>query len=216
MELEGPRVGPASGTAKQLVLLLHGVGASGDDLIGLAPDLARSLPDAVFVSPHGAEPFDMAPMGRQWFSLQKLDPPTMLRGAETAAPVLDRYIDTLLQEFGLTDAQLALFGFSQGCMMALHVGLRRAGPCAGVLGYSGMLLGDAKLATEARAKPPVLLVHGADDEVVPAVCLQHATHMLKSIEVPVEAHLRPGLGHGIDPEGIRLARDFLSRCFALN
>ena len=214
MELDGPRVGPASGTVRQLVLLLHGVGADGNDLIGLAPDLARSLPDAVFISPHGPEPFDMAPMGRQWFSLQRLDPPTMLRGAETAAPTLDQYIDARLAELGLTADELALFGFSQGCMMALHVGLRRDSPCAGILGYSGMLLGDDGLPAAARSKPPVLLVHGADDEVVPAVCLQHATHILKSIEVPVEAHLRPGLGHGIDPEGIRLARDFLSRCFA--
>ncbi len=215
MDLDGPRLEPASGrAAEHVVLLLHGVGADGNDLIGLAPELARVLPDALFVSPHAPFPFDMAPMGRQWFSLQTLDPNAMLQGARAAAPALNGYIDGLLQELGLTDDRLALFGFSQGCMMSLHVGLRRRAPCAGILGYSGMLLGGPDLAAEVTSRPPVLLVHGAADDVVPSACLQLSERGLRSLGVEVTAHMRPGLGHGIDAEGIRLAANFLTACFA--
>ena len=158
----------------------------------------------------------MAPMGRQWFSLRTLDPSAMLQGAEKAAPALNHYIDALLQELGLADDRLALFGFSQGCMMSLHVGLRRRAACAGILGYSGTLLGGPDLAAEVISRPPVLLVHGEADEVVPSASLRLSERGLQSLAVQVTAHMRPGLGHGIDAEGIRLAADFLTRRFALS
>ena len=217
MELDGPRVAPASGgAARQIVLLLHGVGADGNDLIGLAPELAGVLPDAVFISPHAPFPFDMAPTGRQWFSLRDLEPATMLAGADAAAPALHGFIDRVLAEFGLADDRLVLFGFSQGCMMALHIGLRRRADCAGILGYSGLLLGGAHFAAGATARPPVLLVHGEADEVVSSASLVHAESALKQAGVKVEAHMRPHVGHGIDPEGLRLAIAFLGRRFGVS
>ena len=128
------------------------------------------------------------------------------------APVIDAFIGELLAEFGLADDRLALFGFSQGCMMSLHVGLRRRAACAGILGYSGMLLAAPDFPA-AVAGPPVLLVHGEADEVVPVACLAQAESALKRAGVEVEAHKRPHLGHGIDQEGLRLAAAFLGRCF---
>ena len=214
MELDGPRLAPASGqSAEQLVLLLHGVGADGNDLIGLASILARVLPNALFVSPHAPFPFDMAPTGRQWFSLRDYTQAAMLDGVRSAAPVLNRYIDAMLAEAGLAEDRLVLFGFSQGCMMSLYTGLRRKAACAGILGYSGMLLGADELAAEITVRPPVMLVHGELDEVVPAVSLQRAQVGLEAVGVAVETHLRPGLGHGIDPEGLQLAAGFLQRRF---
>ena len=213
IDLDGPTQPPAAGGApRQLVILLHGLGADGNDLISLAPHLG--LPAAEFMSPHAPFPCDMAPMGRQWFSLRDFGGAAMAAGARAAAPILDAFIDQALAARGLSDDRLALLGFSQGCMMALHVALRRAAPCAAVLGFSGLLVAAETLAEEVRARPPVLLVHGDADEVVPARALSHAEAGLRAIGVRVEAHMRPGLGHGIDPEGLALACDFLHRAFA--
>ncbi|HEY8189746.1 MAG TPA: phospholipase, partial [Micavibrio sp.] len=141
-EMKTYAFGPASGgKPEKIVLMLHGVGSNGQDLIGLAPHLAQALPNVVFVSPDAPQPYDMAPFGFQWFSLQNRDPAAMLRGIEAAMPVLNRYIDGVLEEFGLRDSDLALLGFSQGTMMSLYAGPRRAGKIAGVLGYSGLLPG---------------------------------------------------------------------------
>ena len=133
MELDGPRQGPASGgTAKQLVILLHGLGADGNDLIGLAPHWADILPYAAFVSPNAPYPCDMAPMGYQWFSVQDRSPEAMLAGVRMAAPALDAFIDRELAQSGLPASQVALVGFSQGTMMSLYVAPRRAAELAGV------------------------------------------------------------------------------------
>ena len=168
-DLDGPRYGPASGQApKQLVVLLHGLGADGDDLISLAPYLAQVLPEAAFVSPHAPFPCDMAPFGRQWFSLQERTPEIMLGGVRMAAPILDGFLDAELEKAGLTAERLALVGFSQGTMMALHVGLRRAAAPSAIVGFSGALLAPELLPGEIVSRPPVVLIHGAADEVVPA------------------------------------------------
>jgi phospholipase/carboxylesterase len=210
--LGGPSVPPASGGApKQLVIFLHGVGADGNDLIGLAPAFQGILPDAVFVSPHAPFPFDMAPTGHQWFSIKDFGPEARLKGAQIAAPILDGYVDYMLALFGLAEDKLALVGFSQGTMMSLHVGLRRARPVAGIVGYSGMLLGADLLKTELRSRPPVLLVHGDADQVLPVESLPAAVKGLQAAGVPVESYVRPGLGHGIDDKGIRLGQKFLAR-----
>jgi len=213
-ELDGPRAGPAGGgPADALVVLLHGLGADGDDLIGLAPQLGQVLPGAAFVSPHAPFPCDMAPYGRQWFSLQERSPAALMSGVRMAAPILDGFIDGELERHGLGDDRLALVGFSQGTMMALYVALRRARPCAGLLGYSGALIGAEVLAEEIKSKPPVQLIHGQADEVVPFQAMPAAAAALEANGVPVQSEGRPGLGHGIDPEGLSLGARFLMEIF---
>ena len=208
--LEGPVVRPASGAApEQIVVFLHGVGADGNDLIGLAPTFQRVLPGALFVSSHAPFPFDMAPSGRQWFSIQDLG--LRLDGVSRAAPILDAFIDDTLEKYGLGADRLALVGFSQGTMMSLHVGLRRAAPIAGILGYSGMLVGPERLAAEIGSRPPVMLVHGDADPVVPFSSLALAVGELEANGVDVGSHVCPGLGHGIDDAGLKIGLDFLGR-----
>jgi phospholipase/carboxylesterase len=214
--LSGSRVPPrAGGAARQVIVLLHGVGADGADLIALAPALARRLPGAAFVAPDGPEPCDMAPFGRQWFSLRDRRPDALLRGVPSVAPVVDAFLDAELERYRLADRQLALVGFSQGAMTALHVPPRRQRAPAAVLGFSGALLGGERLAEEARSRPPVYLVHGDADEVVPV----HATHAavagLQAAGIPVQWSIRSGLQHGIDPESVEHGAAFLAAAFAV-
>ena len=210
-KLSGPSLPPqAGGPPRQLVVLLHGVGADGHDLIGLAPMLAGRLPHALFVAPDGPEPCDMAPYGRQWFSLQDRRPAVMLAGARRTAPLLDAYLDELLQQHDLDESRMALVGFSQGTMMSLFVGPRRARPLAAIVGFSGALLGSRELPGEARSRPPVMLVHGDADDVVPVQALFMAVEGLQAAEIPVQWIVRPGLPHSIDPDGIDAAGKFLA------
>ncbi len=210
--LSGPVRKPASGgKPRQLVVLLHGLGADGNDLIGLAPYWAPLLPEAEFVSPDAPFPCDMAPFGRQWFSLQERSPEAILAGVRAAAPILDAFLDDALAARGLDESCLALVGFSQGTMMSLYVGLRRSTSPAGILGYSGARVGAEALPTEIRSRPPVLLVHGDADEVVPFAALSRAAEGLKAAGVSVEQVARRGLGHGIDEEGLRRGGEFLRR-----
>jgi phospholipase/carboxylesterase len=209
-KLSGPSHPPASGgKPKRLVILLHGLGADGNDLIGLAPYWARLLPEAEFVSPNAPFPCDMAPYGYQWFSAQDRSPAAVLAGVRAAAPMLDAFIDETLAERGLSDADLALVGFSQGTMMSLFVGLRRAQPAAGILGFSGRLLAPELLASELRSRPRVLLVHGTEDPLVPYASLAAAEAALKEAGVPVETLTCPGIGHSIDENGLRRGGIFL-------
>lgn len=209
-QLRGPSFGPgAGGPPRQLVVLLHGVGADGSDLIELAPLLARDLPHARFVAPDGPQPCDMAPYGRQWFSLQERRPTAMLAGLARTAPLVDAFLDEELERHGLDDRSLALLGFSQGTMTALHVGPRRRHQPAAILGFSGALLGSEALAAEARQRPPVMLIHGDADDVVPVEALFDAFAGLQAAEIPVQWIVRPGLPHSIDPEGIAAGSRFL-------
>ena len=208
--LSGPSRPPASrGKPRRLVILLHGLGADGNDLIGLAPYWARLLPDAEFLSPDAPFPCDTAPFGYQWFSSQDRSPEAVLGGVRAAAPILDAFIDEALEERGLRSGELALVGFSQGTMMSLFVGLRRAEPVAGIVGFSGRLLAPELLPTELRSRPPVLLVHGADDPVVPYSSLAAAEAALKEVGVPVETVTSVGIGHSIDEQGLRRGGQFL-------
>ena len=208
--LSGPAVPPrGGGTAKQLLVLLHGIGADGNDLIGLAPYYQTVLPNARVVAPNAPFPFDMAPFGYMWFSISDSGPTTRLNGVRTAAPYLDAFLDGELARLGLSEADLVLLGFSQGAMMALHVGLRRAHAPLAIIAHSGVLVADQRFAAEIRVKPPVLLTHGADDEVISPGCLPAAEAALKAVQVPVEAHVIPGLGHGIDDVTLRLDLRFL-------
>jgi phospholipase/carboxylesterase len=217
-ELDGPRLSPRSGTARQLVIFLHGYGADGNDLIEIGRAWQPLLPEAAFVSPHAPEPCGQAPVGRQWFALTFRDPNERWVGVNKAAPVLERFIDAELARHRLPPQALALVGFSQGTMMALHVGLRRAVAPAAIVGYSGLLVVPPQgeldaLAAEIKARPPVLLVHGDQDELIPAEALFQTTQGLADLGVPAEWHLSPGVGHGIDPEGLRHGGEFLARNF---
>jgi phospholipase/carboxylesterase len=218
-ELDGPRLAPRSGTARQLVVFLHGYGADGNDLIELGQVWQPLLPQTAFVSPHAPEPCGQAPVGRQWFALTFRDPNERWVGVNKAAPVLERFIDGELARLGLPPSALALVGFSQGTMMALHVGLRRAVPPAAIVGYSGLLVlppdGNPETFTaEIGSRPPVLLVHGDQDELIPPQALFQTTQGLAALGVPVEWHMSAGVGHGIDPEGLRHGGEFLARSFA--
>jgi phospholipase/carboxylesterase len=216
-ELNGPRLEPrAGGTARQLVVFLHGYGADGNDLIDIGRAWQPLMPNAAFVSPHAPEPCAMAGAGRQWFGLTFRDPGERWTGVNAAAPVLERFLDTELQRRNLPPSALALVGFSQGTMMALHVGLRRAAAPAAIVGYSGMLVlpGDAApaaVATDIRARPPILLVHGDRDDLIPPQALFQTAQGLAALEVPAEWHLSHGIGHGIDAEGLRHGGEFLAR-----
>ena len=217
--LDGPRLAPQSGAAQQLVVFLHGYGADGNDLIEIGRAWQQYLPRAAFVSPHAPEPCGEAPAGRQWFPLTFRDPNERWRGVNKAAPALTQFLDAELARHKLPPSALALVGFSQGTMMALHVGLRRTVAPAAIVGYSGILVTPPQAEIEAFAssitsRPPVLLVHGDRDELIPAQALFQAAQGLAALGLSVEWHLSPGIGHGIDPEGLRHGGEFLARRFA--
>ena len=215
-ELDGPRIEPRGGAARRLVVFLHGYGADGNDLIELGRAWQQILPDTAFVSPHAPEPCGQAPVGRQWFALTFRDPDERWIGVNKAAPVLERFLDAELAHHKLAPSALALVGFSQGTMMALHVGLRRAVAPAAIVGYSGLLVlpnnaAPESIAAEIKSRPPVLLVHGDQDDLIPPQAMFAATQALAALEVPVEWHMSEGVGHGIDGEGLRHGGEFLAR-----
>jgi len=216
MPLTGPEALPLSGgPARQLVVLLHGVGADGADLAELIPYMAPALPDAAFVSPDGPEPYDMAPFGRQWFSLADRSGPALAAGVRQGAQVVDGFLDAQLARFGLTEAECAIIGFSQGTMVTLQMAPRRERPLAAVVGFSGALVAAETLAADIRSRPRILLIHGAEDEVVNPACLPQAEQALAAAGIPVLAESRPGLGHSIDGPGLALAIGFLRQAFGL-
>jgi phospholipase/carboxylesterase len=213
-DLDGPRWGPkAGGEPRQLVVLCHGVGADGHDLIDLAPGWGPALPHALFVSPDAPESYDGAPMGRQWFSIADRTPAKLNAGVATAGAALDRFIDAELARLALPADAYALMGFSQGAMTVLYTGLRRKVPPRGILAYSGALLGPDRLA-EATARPPVLLVHGEADPTVPVERSRLAAVALRDAGFQVETLYVPRLEHGIDTTGLAFGALFLQRAFA--
>ena len=208
--LSGPSRRPASGgRPSRLVILLHGLGADGNDLIGLAPYWATLLPTTEFVSPNAPFPCDMAPYGYQWFSAQDRSPAAVLAGVRSVAPFLDAFIDDALARRGLDDTDLALVGFSHGTMMSLFIGLRRTKPVAGIVGFSGRLLAPELLASELRSRPRTLLVHGTDDPLVPYESLAAAETALTNLGVPVETLTCAGIGHSIGENGLPRGGSFL-------
>jgi phospholipase/carboxylesterase len=213
-QLNGPRLPAASGKADRLVIFCHGYGADGNDLIGLGKHWQRLLPTAAFVSPHAPERCQMSPMGYQWFGITRMSPEEMLRGVERAAPVLNAFIDAELARLDLDASRLAFVGFSQGTMMSLHVGLRRAKPPAAIVGFSGALPGAERLPQEIDGRPPVLLVHGDADDMIPVQALHMAVSGLGAAGVAVRWHVSRGVGHGIAPDGLDLAGQFLTDAFA--
>jgi phospholipase/carboxylesterase len=213
--IDGPRLPPASGEkAQALIVLLHGYGSNGDDLIGLAPYWTKLAPHAQFVSPNAPERIAGMPSGHQWFALSRMDPHLLESGAVRAADALNRFIDRELERYGLDESKLALVGFSQGAMMALHVGLRRNKSVAGILGYSGMLIAPDKLKNETKSKPPVLLVHGDRDDVVPLPAMFDAADALCEAGLSAQWHISYGVPHSIGPDGLDLGGRFLKMALA--
>jgi phospholipase/carboxylesterase len=218
--IDGPRLNPKSGPVKQLVVFLHGYGADGQDLIELGAQWRQLLPQAAFVAPHAPDRCMQSPSGRQWFPLYTRAPDERWRGVVAAQPGLDAFLDAELEKHGLDDASLAMVGFSQGTMMALHVGLRRRLAPAAILGYSGVLVGPENLA-EAKARnakgepPPVLLVHGDRDDVIPPDALFMSADELGAAKIPCQWHLSSGVAHGIDGGGLTHGGLFLAHAFGV-
>jgi phospholipase/carboxylesterase len=220
IDLDGPRIEPrAGGSTRQLVVFLHGYGADGNDLIDIGRAWQPLMPHAAFMSPHAPNPCGQSPTGREWFPLTFREQSERWNGCSAAGPVVDRFLDAELKRRDLPPSALALVGFSQGTMLALHVGLRRAVPPIAIVGYSGMLVDKPgseleDLLPDIRSRPPVLLVHGDSDDLIPPQALFASTHALSVLGVPVEWHLSAGVGHGIDQEGLRHGGEFLARCMA--
>lgn len=208
--VNGSSLQPLSGNSpKQIVLLLHGYGSNGADLISFAPQWRQALPDALFLAPNAPQRCGMG-SGYQWWPLSSFTPQALAAGATTAAPAIDAFIDRKLAQYALTDRDLVLVGFSQGTMMALHVGLRRETQVAAIVGYSGMLTGGPDLPHQIASRPPVLLLHGSADPIVPVAALHDAKHVLERLDIAVQAHVSPGLGHSVDPDGLRLGVEFIA------
>jgi phospholipase/carboxylesterase len=208
MALTGPTLAPKRGPATHLVVLVHGYGADGNDLIGLAAHWQDLLPTVAFAAPNAPTKTPGAP-GYQWFPITRIDPHLMQQGVEMAGPVLDEYLDAELVRLGIPPENLALAGFSQGTMLSLHVGLRRKVKPAAIVGFSGMLAG----VPPKGEIPPILLTHGDADQVIPPQAMFMAALALGQAGACVQWHLAPGMGHGIDPEGLAIAGEFLDLGF---
>jgi len=209
MALSGPTLTPARGPATHLVALVHGYGADGQDLIGLAQHWRDLLPTVAFAAPNAPMRIPGGP-GYQWFPISRIDPHEMQKGVEVAGPALDEYLDGELARLGLAPEHLALAGFSQGTMLSLHLGLRRKVRPAAIVGFSGLLPGappDGEI-------PPILLTHGDSDTVIPPQAMFLAANQLGLAGARVQWHLARGMGHGIDPEGLMMAGQFLNLAFA--
>ncbi len=200
---------------KKIIVLLHGLGSNGQDLISLAPYWKVAAPDALFISPDAPFPCDMAPMGYQWFSLQDRARDKIQSGIEIAFPILEAFINEQRARFNLTLNDVALVGFSQGTMMSLYTAPRLPEPIAGVLGYSGALFGEEALIQDPDefSKMPIHLIHGEADDVVPVAAFTHAKTNLESANYTVTGHTTPGLTHSIDEEGIASGNAFLQKIF---
>lgn len=213
-KLAGPSRGAASGQADALVVFVHGYGANGADLFGLAEPLAGVLPNAAFSAPDGPERCAVNPMGFQWFPIPWIDGSSeavMRAGFAQAVEDLNAYLDEELDRLKLGYDRLALVGFSQGCMMSLHIGPRRDPGPAGIVGLSGKLIDPERLKAEKKSEPPVLLVHGDMDDVVPVSSLEEARNGLAAAGLSVHWHVSKGIGHGIAPDGLQLTAGFLKQ-----
>lgn len=214
VKLSGPMLPPASGgMPKQAVVLLHGYGSDGNDLIGLAPHWQGILPDAVFISPNAPEPCRQLAFGFQWFDIAFEGDRLASRqlGVAQARPVLVEFLEDLWGQTGILPENTMLAGFSQGAMMALHVGLSLQKPLMGIIAFSGAFVPPEGFGSDVMAKSPVCLVHGDSDEVVDPELSADADVALRLAGYDVSYHVSPGVGHGIAPDGLAFASDFIAR-----
>jgi phospholipase/carboxylesterase len=213
--IDGPRLAPRDGSKpKKLVIFLHGYGSNGKDLIGLGQHWARDLPHVQWVAPNAPDRVPGAPDGYQWFPISNLDPQRIESGAATAWPIVDAFIDQELDRYQLTESDVLLCGFSQGTMLSLATGLRRERPLAGIMGYSGALPGGQRLKEEMRSKPPIMLVHGDQDEVLPLGFMFDALEHIAAAGHGAQWHISQGLPHSIGQDGLDLGRHFIGNALA--
>lgn len=211
--LTGPRKDAASGNADSLVIFLHGYGSDGNDLIGIGDALAQHLPNTTFLSPNAPQRCDNNPMGYQWSPIPWLDGSSeelARQGQAESVDLLNAWLDEVALNEGIGPERTIIFGFSQGTMMALHVGPRRAAPFAGIVGFSGRLLDPELLEAEMQSKPPVFLVHGDSDDMVPPASLPEAADALAKAGLEVYTHISKNTGHGIAPDGLGIALQFIN------
>jgi phospholipase/carboxylesterase len=211
--LQADRREPVSGDLRSAVVFLHGYGANGADLLGLADVLGEHLPDTMFIAPDAPEACAGAPMGFQWFPIPWIDGSSeeeSRQGLDRASDDLNAFLDGVMVDYDLLPEQVMIFGFSQGTMMSLHVAPRREDAVAGICAFSGRLLEPELLADELTCRPPVLLVHGDQDDVVPVQSLPQAAEALQAAGwKEVYAHIMKGTGHGIAPDGLSVALAFM-------
>lgn len=209
--ISGPIIEPSSGNSpKQMIIFVHGYGADGNDLIGLANYFQSTLPEAIFLSPHAPEACSMNPSGYQWFDLTSTDPAVLWSKILVAADHLNEFIDSKLLEYNIAEENLALIGFSQGTMMSLHVSLRRKYTMAAVLGYSGRLIGADLLKDDLISKPSIYLIHGDQDPMVPYQESLTAEKVLKEYSIDIKTHISEHTQHSIAEDGLRIGVDFLA------
>ena len=208
--LTGPQRLPVSGAVPDsLVVLLHGIGSSGDDLIGLADSWTGSFSHTAFYAPHAPHPFEDAPFGYQWYSRRAEH--LRVESLYQVEALVDDYIDELLAEHQVEPSRCILVGFSQGTIVALHVAPRRSVALGGVIGFSGLMVAADGLRDELGNKSPICLIHGAADPVLPSQGSEAAGRLFDELGVPNEVHILPGLAHAIDQRGIELATRFMRR-----
>jgi phospholipase/carboxylesterase len=214
MSLKAEKREAESGQADSLVVFIHGYGADGNDLIGLAEPMVEHLPNTAFVSPHAPYACSMSPMGREWFPIPMIDGSTQeaaRAGMLKSAELFQGWLDGQIASAGLTPDRVVLVGFSQGTMLALHIGPRRKAQLAGIVGFSGRLLAPELLKEQVLTKPPVLLIHGDMDMVVPPTDMAKASDALTSNGFDVITHMSKGMAHGIAPDGLGLAVQFIQK-----
>ena len=215
MSLDGPRLAPLSGSRPNaLVILIHGYGSNGDDLISLARIMQPALPDAAFVAPNAPSQIPRMGAAYQWWPIETFSMAERAAGASAAASGLDAFITQALAQAELPSNRALLVGFSQGTMMALHVGLRRQQPLAGIVGISGMLVAPERLQAEITSRPPVLLIHGTEDDIVPFSSMDLASTALTAAGVRIEAHVSAGVGHSVGQDGLAAATAFAVRALS--
>lgn len=211
--LNAERRAPKSGETQSIVVFLHGYGANGADLLGLSDPLAEHLPDTLFIAPDAPESVAGMAGGYQWFPIPWIDGSSeeeSERGMMQAIDDLNAFLDALMVDEDVLPEQVVLFGFSQGSMMALHVAPRREDEIAGIVAFSGRLLRPETLVDEVVSRPPVLLVHGDIDDVVPPESLPQAAEALQEAGwKDVFAHIMEGTAHGIAPDGLSVALAFM-------
>lgn len=200
-----------SGNAKQLVVLLHGYGSDGNDLISLASLWRDQMPDALFVAPNAPDACDINPMGFQWFPLDLDRSISRLSGSENARPIISKFLVQSWADTGIAPKDTLLVGFSQGAMMALDVGLRLPDALMGIVAFSGGVISPETIGDDALSKPPVCMVHGAEDDVVPVGMSVVGGEALRKLGMDVTVHISPGAGHTIAPDGVEVVRDFITR-----
>lgn len=210
--LDGPRLAPlTASTPSALVVLIHGYGSNGHDLISIGAMIQPLLPEAAFFAPHAPSQIAGMAAAHQWWPIETFSAVERTAGAASAAPALDAFIAAKLESAGLASDRLLLIGFSQGAMLALHIGLRRPAAIAGIVAISGMLVAPERLESELRSRPPVLLVNGTRDDVVPFASMALAANALASAGVPVETHGSVGVDHSVGPDGLDAVTAFACR-----